>query len=500
MALASGEERHWTHSRDQIDALLYGGHHSPRFTQDSPVLPDVWIRYAEEPHRPHELLLTPYQSPSGGSVTAGQLSKVLKACLARPEARQPGNPPRLADGARGPAVAYNQSTVLARLWFDELVRVLIPLSAWWHRLGEERRQPGVDTDTTPEERAELRRDKRKLLLGTLREREAKSRTRLVKALEDPARALSELSPDLLWMVHIIGSIGLVWSHWSETGRPQALWWPQSDDEAQQLSGEAKSRYDAKAAEHHGEVLDRVIELTAGLEDAPWGVPGVPVDQPMLWSVSLNRMARATMWRSRATVKADAAIRVFDITCQDLAWAVIDSGIDARHIAFRGRRGNGERYQAAFEKGKNRTRIKATYDFTVARGLLCEDTLDTTLAKLPAGSSAEEKQARDQYVQALRQRMKNGLDVDWEIVGRLIRIPHVIADGDARESYRPPAQEHGTHVAGILAGDCRERDTEDPVENAPVGICPTCSSTTCACWTPMEGDEFNVMAACSSCAT
>lgn len=494
MTAARGEERLWMHSREQIDALLYGGHHSPRFTQDSPVLPDVWIKYAEEPHRPHELLLTPYQHPSSGSVTAGQLSRVLKACLAVPEARRPAGPLRRVDGQRGPSVAYNQSTVLANLWFDELVRVVIPLSAWWHRLGEERRQSGADADTTPEERAARRRQKRAELLQTLRDAEWKAR--VVEALTDAASAPPELSPDLLWMAHIIGSIGLVWKH-SQPGAapPEPLWWPLQDDEVRKLSGEPDSRYAARLADHHSAVVDRVIDLTMGLEDAPWGVAGVPVDQPMLWSVSLNRLARSTMWRSRATVKADAAIRVFDITCGDLAWAVIDSGIDARHIAFRARKGSGERYKEWFENDKSRTRIKASYDFTVVRDLLSEDTLKATVEKLPAGSSAQEQHARKQYVAALQQRLIEGLEVDWDVVGRLIRIPHVEIEGNLRESYRPPAQEHGTHVAGILAGDCREKDTEDPVENTPVGMCPDLQLYDLRVLDANgQGDEFNVMAA------
>ena len=48
-----GEAPGWKLDREQIEILLYGGRHNPRFTQDSPVLPDVWIKYAEEPHVPH---------------------------------------------------------------------------------------------------------------------------------------------------------------------------------------------------------------------------------------------------------------------------------------------------------------------------------------------------------------------------------------------------------------------------------------------------------------
>ena len=51
--------------REKIEALLYGGSKTPRFTQDTPILPDVWIAYAAEPSHPRELILTPYQDPTG---------------------------------------------------------------------------------------------------------------------------------------------------------------------------------------------------------------------------------------------------------------------------------------------------------------------------------------------------------------------------------------------------------------------------------------------------
>ena len=52
MAQEPGEAQPRKLTRDEIDALLYGGRSSPRFTQDSPVLPDVWMKYAEAPNSP----------------------------------------------------------------------------------------------------------------------------------------------------------------------------------------------------------------------------------------------------------------------------------------------------------------------------------------------------------------------------------------------------------------------------------------------------------------
>jgi serine protease AprX len=168
MAQVRRAKQGWKLTRDQMDALLYGGRRNPRFTQDSPVLPDVWIRYAEAPDEPHELLLTPFQDAGVGTVPAGQLSRVLKACLALREGRHPPGKPR-PHKSGGASVAYNQSTVLARLWFDELVRVVLPLSAWWHRLGEPSRPTGANPEMAPDEQAAARRQARNKLLQTLRE-------------------------------------------------------------------------------------------------------------------------------------------------------------------------------------------------------------------------------------------------------------------------------------------------------------------------------------------
>lgn len=467
-----GEELPLKLTREQIDTLLYGGRYNPRFTQDSPVLPDVWIKYAEEPHVPHEVLLTPYKDPRGGTVSAGELSRVLKVCLAHDRARQPAGPPR------GPAaVAYTQATVLARLWFDELVRVVLPLSFWWHRLGDSPRPTGTNVETTPELRAQMRRERRAKLLQAMRD--PVGRELIVKALGDPGVTPELLTADLAWLMHVVGSVWLLSQRRREGKAP---WWPGHDDDVLKLSGESLATYKSALATHHRDIVERVIDLTEGIEEAPWGADPSVRDRPMVWSASLNRRAHATVWRSRATVKADAAVRVFDVNCRDISWAVIDSGIDARHVAFRARKSTGVRYDDPFEEGKNRTRVLASYEFSVVRDLLCEDTIETTAARLPVKNDA--------LVKMLLERVRAGLDVDWDLVGRIVQIPHEAGH------YRPPVQEHGTHVAGILAGDCRQNaELEVPSEHAPVGVCADLQLYDLRVLNERgEGDEFNVMAA------
>src|SRR5260370_16893153 len=85
--------------RTQIEQIFYGQpDQQRRFTQDFPVLPDVWIAYGTAPDKRFELLLTPH-SRSDAAAAAQALRERLKAeqavdlgaiaCKAPPPARQP---------------------------------------------------------------------------------------------------------------------------------------------------------------------------------------------------------------------------------------------------------------------------------------------------------------------------------------------------------------------------------------------------------------------------
>jgi hypothetical protein len=76
------------------------------------------------------------------------------------------------------------------------------------------------------------------------------------------------------------------------------------------------------------VTDAFLELFAGV--------AAPGDAEPLWAVHRNRPLEVAMRESTATVKADAARHLFDVTGRGIRWAVIDTGIDARHVAFRRR--------------------------------------------------------------------------------------------------------------------------------------------------------------------
>ncbi|HEY9420404.1 MAG TPA: hypothetical protein VIW92_03235, partial [Thermoanaerobaculia bacterium] len=49
-------------SSKELEYLIFGTERQRRFTQDSPVLPDVWLEYNRKPGEPIDLLLTPYKN------------------------------------------------------------------------------------------------------------------------------------------------------------------------------------------------------------------------------------------------------------------------------------------------------------------------------------------------------------------------------------------------------------------------------------------------------
>ena len=146
---------------------------------------------------------------------------------------------------------------------------------------------------------------------------------------------------------------------------------------------------------------------------------------LLNNVAENRQATLTVTRSRRTVKADAASRVFEIDAAPICWAVLDSGIDARHFAFRRRNDNGEFLPKAFTGTNNHTRVEMAVDFTGAR----------EPGRVPPAADI----LRDRRFEA---------------------APPAISFHP--DSYEPPRNGHGTHVAGIIGGDDG---------GAVLGVCP-----------------------------
>jgi hypothetical protein len=142
------------------------------------------------------------------------------------------------------------------------------------------------------------------------------------------------------------------------------------------------------------------------------------------SINLDRHVGMAVASSTRTIKADAARRVFDVDCSRLTWAVIDSGIDARHPAFRVR---GQGFA---------TRVTRTIDFNRLQ------------------------------LEEFRKLQRTSADFA-DVIERLAGLPPPANDNDL--AYEAPFLSHGTHVAGILAGDWSAHS--DPVLQPLTGVCP-----------------------------
>ena len=461
-------------TREDVVSIVYGQPNSPiqRFTQDSPVLADVWIAYAQNPREPQDLLLTPYQSalalPSsqpaadqGALLTPGRLAKRLKARLEK-ERRSPRwkRWGRDRESAR-PDIAYNQTTVAARLWFDELVRVVLPMSHWYA--------------TRIRANAKAAKNRKKPVSNMVSDVQQDARRRtFIPWLADPDKTPPAVSPDVLWALQVIGTIAL--AHDTLATDDQHQLWPPPE------SSKQKDRY-----AYYERILDALAGLIKGMD---------PLDaESEIYLVSLNRKVETTMWRSTVAVKADAAARLFNVSCRDLTWAVIDSGIDATHPAFRRYEGTGDKQRplprafvaAPGEKPKNNTRVIGTFDFTVIRQLLSmEPDVEQAVAAASGPKARKTRKLRADAAKRkeLRESLNSGREIDWSLLMELIALP-----GDS-----VPENPHGTHVAGILGADWRFDDDGEPLEQPVRGMCPDINLYDLRVLGSGGGDEFSVMAA------
>jgi hypothetical protein len=457
--------------RDLMEQLLFGTGRARRFTQDLPVLPDVWLQYAKQPEDaaggqsgsavrpgrraatdafpPVKLLLTPFRE-----VPAGEVRRKIRERL--PIERQTaawlsfGHAPEPL-----PRVVYNLSTVAATLHFEDLVRVVLPMTEWWHRLLEDWTLDDIADKT--------------------------SQRWLAQAIKDPEHPPVRLGPeavkrrlrvrsDLLWMIRVVGALTIV-----RSGR--------------RLPPAFTTREGVAAATEADwlTLVQAVAELVRGVTPEP---------RAMVYSVSLNREASPTVARSTLAIKADAARRLFAISCRELTWAVIDSGIDARHPAFRTRDPKTDKPVSdkpfLDDKGKpaNCTRVVETYDFTQIDLLLDPDSSDlpANLRKRLRDDSPETKRLKA-HLEELYGALRRGRAIDWGLVAPFIRVPHL------EGKYIRPENDHGTHVAGILAGDWRRAESGGLLEEDLIGVCPDLRLYDLRVLDEAgQGDEFAVMAA------
>jgi subtilisin family serine protease len=402
-----------------------------------------------------DLLLLPNWSSSGGTLAAMLLDRL--ADTDDPDARD--------DVLARTRLAHTPSAVAARLSYRELLCGALPLTQWWQHYLIEAGTPSLSERLRdPALRAALQEV---VVAGLADEDSGKSDAPLEVGG-------ARITGALLWLVRVAGVIARL-----PERCPNGL--EEERDPAKVLEGLSKE---------HTELVGAFFDLLKDVTDPP-------EDQEPLWSVNINRRAETAIYKSNATVKADAARQVFDVTGKGIRWAIVDSGVDATHPAFRRRDMSGKAVSEPFELKPgsrtesderswiNNTRVVATYDFTCLRDLV--STSPRRIKHLP------ERLRRRLEVQGLLETLPRAIEqqrsilseeaprdvraLDWDLWAPYLRVPHVGAPG----FYEPPRNKHGTHVAGILAAhwDPNDEDNDKLVlrrdlphkDQVRLGICP-----------------------------
>ena len=498
--------------REWLRQIVFGREGARRFTQDSPILPEVWLvggaQYCLDPNRRIDLLLTPHRAHNPAT-----LAKELQRRLERnremdDKARNKRSQPRGAEPEGGNAqvitrpvwtLAVSQSTVAVSLTLDELVSAVLPLTPWWER---NTKKPKAAKKTAKGQAVELQK---------------KAPQRLKPAGE---------SDEVRWMRQIVGVIALSCKETSEVDQAPVAdntpWFSNSAHDIDELAddrdrdpllepagratfGDYRKFVKCKNNEtgqdkEFTRLEDRALELAPPSNATPWIGNEKKADGsefPLLWSISLNRRARPAIRLSVSSTKADAARLLFNVKCNELTWAVVDTGIDATHPAFARAQdpaasADGKSKAASGTKPKKKgaaeeeiiaalnTRISKTYDFTRLR---LWATLDSHPSTGPSAlHQSEDLEEADRRFKQMRLRLRSGQSLDWPMLEPLLRVGHKAGE------YERPRHDHGTHVAGILGG-CKVTETDGQ------GMCPDINLIDLRVLDEDgKGDEFSIIAA------
>jgi len=435
------------------------------FVQDGGIVTDVWLGFANEPDGWQRVLVAPARATSTTSVGYG-LHHAITAYRGK----------FVKEKRETPNVSPLENFVALKVYFDELVRILLPLTKWWER----KNLVSLSGENGPY----LQQKLSSTILHTLgQDREGEVQTRDLKQDVAADRRVLEAAP----LAALIGVFVIARERPQEVNalRERKLDPYRKEEDRDALIDWIES--------HAKEIANGWrAELKAGGAAWPIVSEAIPEDlrprtrknkgeeSELIERVFLDReagVAATVASEANCTIKADAAKRVFDVSCRGITWAVIDSGIATRHPAFVDHYALSRRTAPSDELPR---RVKATLDFTAiqrirnfdliasqdkkARRAVIEGVIDE-LETLPgrSGGDAEFRKTAREKLTAIADQLEHRLPPDWNLIEPLIRITSV-DDGQDLPS------DHGTHVAGILGGDWRET-TEKGEKVVLQGVCP-----------------------------
>jgi serine protease AprX len=395
-------------SRALVELVLLGPTNDRRQLQDSPVLGDVWIAYAVKPAAAIDLLITPHKTAPAGPVAKSIADQVRKLNVKRASGEE----------AR---IAYLQGLVAARLFFEELLRVIVPMTQWWT-------DPKIQKMLQSYVEGDRLKQKVQAIMNW-----AKAETD-----EDPTSSTDDFA-SFTSLDRYISLAGIIL-------------WAATENKNNNLSlgaGEALSKLDTPDP-----IVKRLSEAFKTILSTKRGSAKVA---PQIWQISLNRKAMPALERSVPSVKGDAARTLFNVNCNKINWAILDSGIDGGHPAFKGKDGN--------------TRIVKAFDFSNIREIVSLDNNDTdtqefkdrlkNLLKAPLQQKISAQTAKNN-LKELAEDAANDRPIHWELVEPLIEI----------KPTTEPRSGHGTHVAGIIGCYAGDQTAKQKVKTSFAdGMCP-----------------------------
>ena len=406
-------------SESFVKRILLTGRAGRRMLNESSVQTNVWVSYAALPLDPLELLITPLED-----IEASRVARSLYLDLSEgedPFRQQTLRTEMLGEPRRtGPRITPLQGVVAAEFDFMDFLGIVLPKTGFDlpQALQDLRTLIITEPQTVP------------LTMGGLIAFFVRRREQMPPRLREA-----------LLVLLIAAAAGDAVATEDENGQVIDVF--QLDIEQPGLSDELWAERALQPANHAIPVpLELMLVVFTGRN----------VDATIR-RVGTNRNAEPTMI-SIETIKADAAQRVFDISCDPITWAVIDSGIDGSHPAFRDHATN-----------DGSTRIDKAYDFGQLRNLAAYDRIlddgDAQVSQIAKRLNLSAREAR-KWLGKLRDDALEGRPFDWEMLSRLLEV-----DPDRPPlSFRNQTIAHGTHVAGVLGGDWRDEEV-----SFYRGVCP-----------------------------
>jgi hypothetical protein len=421
---ANGKPKQFSIPPDVVEHILLGPRDDRRVLQDSPLLGDVWAAYALDPGVAQDVLITPHKNAAAASVARA----IAEAVKVQADPKAPARPQKAK-------VAYLQGLVGAQLYFDQVLRILVPRTQWWHEPKVSERIEGVDAD----------------------ENQGKIKKLLQQGPKTVIEPRSNVLDSVTSLQRYIALAGLI--YWvGKLERPVG-----PEDRLDPLTFE-------EALERYRDYADEILagmfalyEVVKGDQTPPndgaGAKPGSEQERSgSIFQVSLNRAAIPALDRSVPAVKADAARSLFSVQCRKIVWAVLDSGIQNNHDAF-----------MTSEKQPT-SRVRKIFDFTNIREIVSserDDVDEQGLNKLITSTGLSKKEV-EQYLGAIAEDFAEERPINWAIVEKLITVKQPAPDD---KSERLPSP-HGTHVAGIIGADQfgNGKKEEDGAKYAG-GMCP-----------------------------